>query len=499
MDHPGWFVRKLHFAATKDGIMKDERCDVLVVGAGPAGLAIGAELCREHQVVVVDYKQELGATNKSWLVPAFVLRDYAPELLSAEVEGESLVDGVGLRRFLTMTLNTRTRQMSRCEWPSELEHGYYFAKEHRVLEYFGQRIAKEGAERGSRVELGTTFFDHRVLTRGTHPVQAQTSRGRIEARLLIDASGPESMIRAKYDRLPKPQRWWSVYGGLYHHPHGFGSDHWGKPMLEGDYLLWGTFKDTNPDVNLSLEGGHPVFEYELFTGNVSFPMVLYLRTSRVPKEVMKAEFEHIIRQEEFASPFRDCQEREPKWGWYPSGIGSSRFAEDHVLFVGTAGNWNAPCGWGATFILGHYIQYAKRIDRLLHGGALHRRHLEKILRFPPAGAAQRVTDDIVVQFFACAPARLINKFIGLFGDDPGQIPFIYCERLFTLSLRPEDLVFMIPRCIKHFSLAELVQIIPPRLMPRLIADMLALGMESAATVLRRLLHRSRPSRHGLIW
>jgi flavin-dependent dehydrogenase len=40
-----------------------EEFDVIIVGAGPAGLSIGSELSKNHKILVIE-KNKIGETNK---------------------------------------------------------------------------------------------------------------------------------------------------------------------------------------------------------------------------------------------------------------------------------------------------------------------------------------------------------------------------------------------------------------------------------------------------
>ena len=99
-------------------------------------------------------------------------------------------------------------------------------------------------------------------------VLVDTSSDEFKALLLFDVSGYDSMVKQKYDLHQEDVYWWSVYGCIARHPNGFA-----EGMEIGDYLLWGTFKDINPDADTSLQRGRPVMEYELLYENVSFPMI----------------------------------------------------------------------------------------------------------------------------------------------------------------------------------------------------------------------------------
>lgn len=66
-------------------------------------------------------------------------------------------------------------------------------------------------------------------------------------------------------------------------------------------MFWQTFKNTNPNLETSLNNGRPVFEYEILTENTSFPLLLYLKDERVPLDVMKASFNELMKEEKILS------------------------------------------------------------------------------------------------------------------------------------------------------------------------------------------------------
>ena len=43
-----------------------ESFDVIIVGAGPAGLLLAKELSKKHKVIILE-KNKIGDTNKSWV------------------------------------------------------------------------------------------------------------------------------------------------------------------------------------------------------------------------------------------------------------------------------------------------------------------------------------------------------------------------------------------------------------------------------------------------
>jgi len=468
-----------------------EHFDAVIVGAGPAGLAIGSELSCDFKVLVIDKKNKASKTNRGWFVPRFAVTEGAAEELLDPAKGivyrddERQIEPNGVRAFLT-----KTAGMSPRAWDARLEGGYPFLDEHALLDYWAGILRGNESRTGSRLLLNTLYFDHDMHvetvfgsdTPRKH-VEVRTGKGSFITDLLIDASGHESLIRLKHGFGDEDFLWWSVYGALVDHPNGLPVDETsGRPLRMGDYLLWGTYRDTNPDLDESLSAGRPVFEYEVLwsekrkdaDGNAmlprSLPLILYLRDDRIPKDVMKAEFEYILRKEKTTAAFHDTKIVERKWGWYPSGGITQGAVADHVAFVGDAGCWTTPCGWGMAFIMRNYKSYARKLKgalqatkvSVLDDDPLSADHLLGFVNLGIHDWNQILLDRVATRFLAHAPASAINDFIEVWGDAPDQIPFLYCEFLFTLSISHPQAVKTALTVIRKVGFENLAKVFPPR-------------------------------------
>ena len=473
-----------------------EHFDAIIIGAGPAGLAIGSELSDDFKVLVIDKKNKASKTQRSWFVPKFTITEGGAEELLDPAKGIVYRDDPrqlepnGVRAFLTKTMGMEPRA-----WDARLADGYPFLEEHALLDYWADILVTNEKRTGSRLMLNTVYLDHDVhgaeAEAPRKTVELRTNKGSFTADLLIDASGHESLIRTKHGYNDNDFLWWSVYGALVDHPNGLGVDETSmRPVRMGDYLLWGTYRDTNPDQDGSLSAGRPVFEYEILWEDRkdedgkpmlprSFPLVLYLREDKVSVDVMKAEFDHILRREQTTKVFHDTKIVERKWGWYPSGGISQAAAADHVAFVGDAGCWTTPCGWGMAFIMRNYKSYSRKLKDALQANKA------SVLDNDPLSAHvlkgfenlgihdwnQVLLDRVATRFLSHAPAHAINEFVEVWGDGPGQVPFLYCEYLFTLSISHPQAVKTAIAVIRKVGLGTLAKLFPPK-------ELLGLAMEA---------------------
>ena len=402
--------------------------DVIIVGGGPAGLSVGSELSKALKVLVLE-KGQVGQTTKSWFDPKDIV-----------MKNEDIVPFTygGVTRFLTNTFTGTP-----FNWQAKLFDRYPYIKEKEILLFWKDIILKNG----STIIENCPYEDHAVEK---DRVIVETLKGSFEAKLLIDASGADSLILKKYEIDNPNYYWWSVYGAIGKHPGGV------KNMKVGDYMLWQTFADTNVDKKTSLRNGRPVFEYEILDPETSFTLILYLRKERIPVDIMKEEFLHIIREEDSTSDFHDIEVEEYKYGWYPSGGLTQRVARNRVDFIGDAGCWTTPCGWGMGFILNNYKLYSKSLIKLVNEDKLDQHHLYDLVEMQTYDKSQILLDQLITHFLSNANAEQLDKFIDLFR----QIDPVICEKVFTLKPTVTDLKTVAKVVLKNFRVDELLKIIP---------------------------------------
>ncbi len=410
--------------------------DVIILGAGPAGLSVASELSKELKVLLFDKKETIDMTTKSWLIP-----DMSISIGEAEDILPFMKNGV--KRFLADTYNGIDVQ-----WQAHLK--YHFAKEHELLAYWGERVERNGSE----ILLNCWYQDSFITKNG---VTVSTSKGDFKSKLLIDASGGHSPVRSKY-ALTEDWYWWSVCGAVVEF-----SDGLPKGMQVGDYQLWQTFRDTNINLDESLSHGRPVWEYEVLDENSAFVFVFYLGKYRVPNEDMEKVFTHVLREEKSTSDFHNSTITEFKHGWYPSGgPHSQQVTGDRVTFIGTAGCWTSPCGWGVSFIVANYKRYALQIIEAVNTEALSKKQLNKIIHLSTRAKYQVLLDQIATHFLSFASSSQLDQFINLFNPKGpiGEAGPMMCEKLFTLTITEKEAILMLKAVIHSIGATELAKNIP---------------------------------------
>lgn len=407
--------------------------DVVVIGAGPAGLAVASEISKKLKVLIIDGKKEIKETPRSWFIPKFMCDDgNADEIIPYTYNG--------VRRFLADTFSGVTNKA----WESTLDGGYLFVKEHEVLKFWAEKVLKNG----SSVELDCSYLDHTVITyrEDVPPVEIHTTKGNVSCKMIVDASGHDSMILKKY-HLDQPYYWWSVYGMIKNHKNGIPEN-----MKVGDYMMWQTFQNTNPDEEESLNGGRPVFEYEVFDEKTSFPLLLFLRKEKISKEIMKNYFTEIMNESKVLANYKDTEIIEEKWGWYPSGGLSQNIAEDHVVFAGDSACWTTPCGWGFAFIVKNYKNFSKAVIIAFENKKFKKDDLDELFKLKTAYKFQILFNKIATRTLSLGNTKIIDKLLEFFD----KLGFIYCEKTFTLSLTKKNIEHLIINLFKEIDM-ELIK------------------------------------------
>jgi hypothetical protein len=437
--------------------------DIIILGAGPAGLAVASELSSKYKVLVVDKKPSAPYMHRSWFCPNLFVED-KPELKPFLYPG--------IKRFILRTFDGGDLTDPEIFiHDAQLEYSYICGEQ--LLAYFDTKI---NSNEGSKTIYNAAYESHFINQDGVvftyhSPDEIKTSEVKlctVNAKLLINAAGHRSPIQHHWEEEPM---WWSVYCPEVSHPFDIAEiNHDMKPR---DYLLWAQFSEENIDSEASCDEGRLIFEYEMLSQNPyiedvhprSTPMIFYIKDEKVSYEYMKNKYESLLSKNSYVRDrFSSATVEKMNWGWYPSTGLDQKRALDRLSFIGDAGCWTSACGWGASFILKHYKVYAEKLSHLLDKNDLSADGLAEIMNFSKPYQFQILMDQLMIRFLAACPPKTMNGFIRTFN----QIPFLYCEKLFTLTLEADEFGPLLKAMLKEIGLKPLIKALRSRDIPLLL-------------------------------
>lgn len=96
-----------------------------------------------------------------------------------------------------------------------------------------------------------------------------------------------------------------------------------------------------------------------------------------------------------------------------------------------------------------------------------------------------ILDRVATRFLSHAPAHAIDDFIRIWGDGPGQVPFLVCERLFTLTISHAEAVQVARALIDRVGLEPLIALFPPKEFKTLLTLPVSFAADAVATAIQR--------------
>ena len=163
-----------------------------IVGAGPAGLSLAADLSRDYKVALIE-RGEIGHTDKAWGV--------------LETDGYRVDDDLVINRLYRGAIRLRSgdKTIDIDEPVAEGDSCALVDEEKVMAKWRGQAESY-----GCRLLENTSYRDLSYTDNG---VEVETDSGQIKAKLLIDATGYDSPIARQLGLHKEPDYYVPTFGG----------------------------------------------------------------------------------------------------------------------------------------------------------------------------------------------------------------------------------------------------------------------------------------------
>ncbi len=90
---------------------------------------------------------------------------------------------------------------------------------------------------------------------------------------------------------------------------------------------------------------------------------------------------------------------------------------------------------------------------------------------------QFLMNKLATFFLSNATATQLDKFINMFNPDEGGVNPVICERMFTLKIRPHEIIQVIWVAKKRFTMSEMLTIVPREEYWSVFKDLVRLALE----------------------
>jgi len=400
-----------------------ENYDVVIIGAGPAGLFMAKELSKDFSVCVIE-KNNVGETSKFWVVSNKNVRD------------NRLEDCVICRPKECVYRNYLGN-----EFGGKIKEGNPIIDEHKVLEKWAKEAKKKKVTFHEK-----TIFQKFNYNRGG--VKVSTSKGILQARLLIDASGESSKIAKKYGMV-KIIGYHSTYGGLYENLNIDNPD---------KIVMWDYLKKSKP---IKLWLIYPLSKSKAYT-------LIYLTSSKkYPIDKLKRYFKDYIKKVSYLPRMmKNAKLLESKFGYIPL-YERKKAAINRVLILGDAAGLDPPCfGGGFYIVLSLYKKFAERIKEKLKENKLNSLNLQQCVKLP-----EIYQDNFLFQEILSYAMRNPDKEeLFLKGMEVLSNRFNSRQeaKLLFSKAEPKILAKLISSLIFSYSLEEIFKLLPKENIPLFI-------------------------------
>jgi len=382
-----------------------ERYDIIIIGAGPAGLALGSELSKKHQILIIE-RNKIGMTSKAWTCE------------------RKIVEKAGLGKFISVSFN-KAYIKSYKDNKFYVKGKYVSVDDKGLLLHFADNIKKNG----SKVIDICRFIS--ITKRTNEEVRIRTNKGVFSCSLLIDCSGVESKL-VKKTKLYERIFYFPVYGGIYD-----------IRLKEDEINLFETILKRKP---LNYLEYFPVTKKEIV-----FYTFQYINQKKNASYLKRIHAEHLRK---CALKGKLGKRKKEIKGIIPLGM-MRKHAIDNVFFFGDTSLIGAPMvGTGFTNILQHYKKFAKHISDKLMKGQLSEKELN--YEYSEFEQINRTMQTILGVIFLKVSPKDFDIVVDILETLPNKIVW----NLIFLRLTLKQYEIILKKLIEEVGIKRLAKMLP---------------------------------------
>ncbi|MEK7177672.1 MAG: lycopene cyclase family protein [Patescibacteria group bacterium] len=383
--------------------------DVIIIGAGLAGLSLGSELSKKHNVLIIE-KDQIKKEHKTW------------------TSEEAIIKEAGLEKFISA-------RFGKCYFRFlDKEKNYLIDKfatvdDVAILSFF-EKIVKDNQ---SNVMENCSFLD--IFKTDKNCITIKTTRGMFSTCLLIDCSGMNSKLTTKYQIYNK-NFYYPTYGGVYD-----------ISLVDKEVCLLEI-----------MTNDFPINWFETFPANKNQTIVYTFQSidkNTDPKNLKKIH-EKQIKNCYLKDELKGKKMVREVFGTIPMGE-VKKNAVDNIFFFGDTDLIASPfAGSGFTNIIKHYKSIASHLSKNLIDSTLKEKELN--YHFDKNEQMNRDIQTIIGLILINSKPEQVEIFFDVLKTIPNKI----IVNMVFLRLNVEEVAIFTKTIVKKFGFKKLADILPKK-------------------------------------